>query len=71
MAERIYYCTVCERRETVKDGDPVPFCCGRDMEPLPYCTAAPQSEMARNYDEDAPCADGVKTAESKGGRRKA
>jgi hypothetical protein len=65
MAERIYYCTVCERQETVKDGDPIPFCCGRDMEPLPSCTLAPNPEMARNYNEDSPCDDGTQA-----GRRK-
>jgi hypothetical protein len=26
---------------------------------LPFCTEQPQSEMARNYDEDLPCNDGT------------
>jgi hypothetical protein len=29
------------------------------MGPLPYCTEAPNPEMARNYDEDLPCDDGT------------
>jgi len=66
MAEKTYVCTVCKKQETVKDGDPVPFCCGKTMEPLPFCTTAPHPEMARNYDEDEPCDDGTQA-----GRRKA
>jgi hypothetical protein len=29
------------------------------MDQLPFCTAAPHPEMARNYDEDLPCDDGT------------
>jgi hypothetical protein len=29
------------------------------MEALPYCTTAPNPEMARNYDEDEPCDNGT------------
>jgi hypothetical protein len=29
------------------------------MEPLPFCTSVPNPEMARNYADDEPCADGT------------
>jgi hypothetical protein len=28
------------------------------MVPLPFCTTAPNPEMARNYEADEPCDDG-------------
>jgi DNA-directed RNA polymerase subunit RPC12/RpoP len=54
-----YKCSVCGREVTVEKGGSVPFCCKKEMEPLPFCTEQPQSEMARNYDEDLPCNDGT------------
>jgi hypothetical protein len=66
MSEKIYVCSVCEKQATVKDGDPVPLCCGRKMEPPPYCTSAPNPEMARNYEGGEPCDDGT----GAGGRKK-
>jgi len=59
MSEVTYYCSVCQKEKTVKEGDPVPLCCGREMEPLPFCTSAPNPEMARNYDADEPCDPGT------------
>lgn len=65
MNDKTYVCRVCDKQVTVKAGDAVPFCCGRQMEPLPYCTVAPNPEMARNYEADEPCDDGTEV-----GRRK-
>ncbi|PID44987.1 MAG: hypothetical protein CR981_00865 [Proteobacteria bacterium] len=30
--EATYYCQICNKYVNVKAGDPVPLCCGRDME---------------------------------------
>ena len=54
-----YYCTTCKREVTVKEGKKVPICCGKEMEPLPFCTSAPHAEMSRNYDKDEPCDPGT------------
>jgi hypothetical protein len=59
MASVTYTCSVCGKQATVKKGQPIPLCCKKEMEPLPYCTEAPNPEMARNYDEDLPCDDGT------------
>ena len=59
MSEVVYTCSVCGKESKVKKGKPVPLCCKKEMEPLPFCTAAPHPEMARNYDEDLPCDDGT------------
>ena len=59
MSELIYKCRECNRQITIKKGQPVPFCCKKEMEPLPLCTKAQDSEMARNYDADEPCDDGT------------
>jgi len=59
MADIVYSCSVCGQQATVKKGQPVPLCCKKEMEALPFCTAAPQAEMARNYDADEPCDDGT------------
>jgi hypothetical protein len=59
MADIIYACSVCGRQTTVKEGQPVPLCCKKEMEPLPFCTSAPNPEMVRNNDEDLPCNDGT------------
>jgi DNA-directed RNA polymerase subunit RPC12/RpoP len=52
-----YKCSVCGREVQVAKGAEVPICCGKEMEPLPFCTTQPHPEMARNYDEDLPCDD--------------
>ena len=61
MCNVTYKCGACGREVAVAKTQPVPRCCGKDMtvEPLPYCTAAPNPEMARNYDADEPCDDGT------------
>jgi len=59
MSDMTYSCSICKREATVKEGDAVPICCGREMEPLPFCTTAPNPEMARNYDADEPCDPGT------------
>jgi hypothetical protein len=59
MSEIIYTCSVCGKQVKAETGQPVPLCCKKEMAPLPFCTAAPHSEMARNYDEDLPCDDGT------------
>jgi hypothetical protein len=59
MSEVVYTCSVCGKEAKAKKGQPVPLCCTKEMDPLPFCTAAPQAEMARNYDEDQPCDDGT------------
>ncbi len=58
MSDVTYVCSACRKEASVKTGESVPLCCGKEMEPLPFCTTAPQSEMARNYDADEPCDDG-------------
>ena len=58
MSDLLYHCSVCEKQAVVKKGEPIPVCCQREMEPLPYCTHMPDPEQARNYDEDEPCNDG-------------
>jgi hypothetical protein len=35
------------------------------MEPMPFCTAVPTAEMARNYAEDEPCLDGTARRQKK------
>lgn len=52
-----YKCSVCGRELTVERISPIPICCHKEMEPLPFCTTQPHPEMARNYDEDLPCDD--------------
>lgn len=59
MSEATYFCSVCKKEARVKKGRPIPLCCGKEMEPLPFCTTAPHPEMARNYDADEPCDDGT------------
>jgi len=59
MSEVRYYCAVCKKETSVKEGQPIPLCCGKEMGPLPFCTTAPHPEMARNYDADEPCDDGT------------
>lgn len=69
MADIVYTCSVCGRQTPVPEGRPVPLCCKKEMEPLPFCTAAPNPEMARNYDEDGPCDNGT-LAKTKPGPKK-
>lgn len=59
MAEVTYICSVCAKETKVEKGKPVPLCCHKEMEPLPFCTTAPNPEMARNYEADEPCDDGT------------
>jgi hypothetical protein len=59
MKDKIYSCRICDRQVTLPAGEAVPTCCGEKMSPLPYCTSAPNPEMARNYDADEPCDDGT------------
>jgi len=61
MCEVTYKCGACGREVAVAKTQPVPRCCGKEMtvEPLPFCTTAPNPEMARNYDAGEPCDDGT------------
>ena len=62
MSERRYRCPECDKQVTVKEGQPVPLCCGKPMEPmgpLPFCRVMPDPEQARNYEDDEPCDDGT------------
>lgn len=54
-----YKCSVCGNEVQVPKGATIPICCGKAMEPLPFCMSQPHPEMARNYDEDLPCDDGT------------
>jgi hypothetical protein len=56
-----YTCSVCGKKVEAEKGKPVPLCCHKEMEPLPFCTTAPNAEMARNNNEDLPCDDGTQT----------
>lgn len=60
MSDVRYHCPECNRMAEVKEGEPIPICCGMPMEPIPYCTAAiSDPEQARNYRKDEPCDDGT------------
>jgi hypothetical protein len=59
MAAVTYHCSVCNKEVTIVAGEPIPMCCGQEMEPLPFCTTAPNAEMARNYEADEPCDPGT------------
>jgi hypothetical protein len=59
MSDVTYTCFVCGNEVKVEKGKPAPLCCMKDMEPLPFCTTAPNPEMARNNDADEPCNDGT------------
>ena len=61
MTETTYVCPECEKIIAAKEFDPIPTCCGGEMkiQPLPFCTTAPNPEMARSAREDAPCDDGT------------
>jgi len=55
MSEVVYTCSVCGKESKVEKGQPIPLCCKKEMDPLPFCTTAPNPEMARSSDEDLPC----------------
>ena len=57
MSEQIYGCRICDSQLKIKKGEPVPVCCHKEMEPLPFCTLASTAEMSR---DDEPCDNGVK-----------
>ncbi len=61
MCDVTYKCAACSREVAVAKTQPAPRCCGQEMkqEPLPFCTTAPNPEMARNYEADEPCDDGT------------
>jgi hypothetical protein len=59
MSDIQYLCPVCHKQAAAKEGEPAPRCCGREMEPMPFCTAMPDPEQARNYKDDGPCNDGT------------
>ena len=59
MDQMTYACFACGNEVKVEKGKPVPLCCNKVMEPLPFCTTAPNPEMARNNDEGLPCDDGT------------
>lgn len=59
MSDVTYFCSACRKEALVKTGEPIPLCCGKEMEPLPFCTTAPNAEMARNGDPDEPCDNGT------------
>jgi hypothetical protein len=54
-----YTCFVCGKEIKAEKGKPAPFCCNKEMGPLPFCTTAPNPEMARSGDADEPCDDGT------------
>jgi hypothetical protein len=70
MIEVVYTCSVCGKKSKVEKGKPIPLCCKKEMEPLPFCTVAPHAEMARNYDEDLPCDDGTEAKPKPGPKKK-
>ena len=59
MSEVTYTCSVCGKKVKAEKGNPIPLCCRKEMDPLPFCTSAPSPEMARNYNADGPCDDGT------------
>jgi hypothetical protein len=59
MNETTYICFACGKEVKVEKEKPVPLCCNKVMEPLPFCTTAPNSEMARSGEADEPCDDGT------------
>jgi len=59
MADVTYACSVCGKQKKVAQGKPIPLCCHKEMEPLPYCTGPVSAETSRAADADEPCADGT------------
>jgi len=58
MDETKYICSACGKEVKAEKGTP-PRCCSKEMGPLPFCTTAPNSEMARDGNVDEPCDDGT------------
>ncbi len=57
--KRSYKCRECGKNLTVNRENPVPFCCGSEMEPdLPICTLSETAEHARPDQTEEPCDDG-------------
>jgi hypothetical protein len=65
MSEATYFCSVCGKEVKVKIGKPVPLCCHKEMEPLPFCTAPPNAEMVRDDQGIDPCDDGTQPRKRK------
>lgn len=59
MDDVTYICSVCAKEVKAQKGKPIPLCCHKEMEPLPFCTVAPNAETARNYEIEEPCDDGT------------
>jgi hypothetical protein len=59
MSDVTYKCSVCGRQVSTEKGQPVPVCCKKEMEPMPFCTAVPTAEMVRDGQGDEPCIDGT------------
>jgi len=57
MRDVTYKCAACGREVTTGKDQSVPVCCTKEMEPLPFCTAAPTAETVRNGQGDEPCVD--------------
>jgi hypothetical protein len=58
MSDVTYTCSVCGKEVKAGKGTP-PRCCDKEMGPMPFCTTAPNSEMARSGEADEPCDDGT------------
>jgi len=65
MKDKLYSCRQCDRQVALPPDKAVPICCGEPMSPLPYCTSAPNPEMARNYEAEEPCDDATGPGEKK------
>jgi hypothetical protein len=55
-----YQCELCEKKMSIKKGEPVPECCRQPMKELelPTCQLAETPEHARMDDFGDPCDDG-------------
>jgi hypothetical protein len=60
MDEQTYSCPICGKLLSAPKDAAAPVCCGKPMEPLPFCTKPPVNpEAARLTDADEPCDDGT------------
>jgi hypothetical protein len=59
MKQLTYKCSVCGKEEIVLASEPVPVCCNKPMEPLPFCTGPVSAEAERAGNPDEPCDDGT------------
>lgn len=57
MSDVTYVCSFCRKEVSAGAGEAVPLCCGKEMEPLPFCTTVPDPEMSRNDKTGEPCDD--------------